>query len=78
MRFASADSAFVGEIYQLRFPATTTVIASTHALINELCDEKRFVKIPTGALAVGYSSPTMKKIRPKYSHWSIGSEEWRT
>jgi cytochrome P450/NADPH-cytochrome P450 reductase len=40
-----------GEIYRLRFPGRTMVLVSTHALVNEVCDEKRFKKIPGGALA---------------------------
>ncbi|KAI2622619.1 bifunctional P-450:NADPH-P450 reductase [Xylaria nigripes] len=40
-----------GEIYRLHFPGgRTSVICCSHRLVNELCDEKRFVKIPTGPL----------------------------
>ncbi|KAI1337357.1 hypothetical protein F5Y15DRAFT_418121 [Xylariaceae sp. FL0016] len=39
-----------GEIYRLRLPGRTAVIASSHRLIDELCDERRFVKIPRAAL----------------------------
>ncbi|CAJ2512010.1 Uu.00g076350.m01.CDS01 [Anthostomella pinea] len=39
-----------GEIYRLNLPGRTMVVNSSHRLINELCDEKRFIKIPKGAL----------------------------
>ncbi|KAI0124807.1 cytochrome P450 [Xylariales sp. AK1849] len=39
-----------GEIYRLRFPGRTAVLLSSHALIDEVCNEKRFKKIPAGAL----------------------------
>lgn len=39
-----------GEIYRLRLPGRTIVFASSHRLIDEICDEKRFIKIPKGAL----------------------------
>ncbi|RDW89799.1 bifunctional cytochrome P450/NADPH--P450 reductase [Aspergillus mulundensis] len=40
-----------GEIYRLRFPGRTVVIVSTHALVDETCDEKRFKKSVNSALA---------------------------
>jgi cytochrome P450/NADPH-cytochrome P450 reductase len=40
-----------GEIYRLRLPGRSLVVVSTHALVNEVCDEKRFKKVPGGALA---------------------------
>ncbi|KAL2855204.1 cytochrome P450 [Aspergillus pseudodeflectus] len=40
-----------GEIYRLRFPGRTVVVVSTHALVNETCDEKRFRKSVNSALA---------------------------
>lgn len=39
-----------GEIYRLRFPGRSVVMCSTHELVDELCNEKRFKKVPTGAL----------------------------
>ncbi|OLN93217.1 Bifunctional P-450:NADPH-P450 reductase 5 [Colletotrichum chlorophyti] len=33
-----------GEIYRMRFPGQTFVVVSSYALINEICDEKRFHK----------------------------------
>ncbi|KAI8634470.1 bifunctional P-450:NADPH-P450 reductase [Xylariaceae sp. FL1651] len=41
-----------GEVYRLYFPGGRTLImANSHQLIDELCDEKRFAKIPQGPLA---------------------------
>ncbi|KAI2616227.1 cytochrome P450 [Hypoxylon sp. NC1633] len=39
-----------GEIFRLRFPGRTLVFASSHRLVNELCDESRFQKVPKAAL----------------------------
>ncbi|KAL2813045.1 cytochrome P450 [Aspergillus cavernicola] len=39
-----------GEIYRLRFPGRTVVVVSTHALVNETCDENRFKKSVNSAL----------------------------
>ncbi|KAI5860380.1 cytochrome P450 [Durotheca rogersii] len=39
-----------GEIYRLRLPGRSLVVCSSHRLIDELCDEKRFLKVPKGAL----------------------------
>ncbi|KAI1129854.1 bifunctional P-450:NADPH-P450 reductase [Nemania abortiva] len=40
-----------GEIYRLHLPGSRTIVmANSHRLINELCDEKRFTKIPNGVL----------------------------
>ncbi|OTA57889.1 cytochrome P450 [Hypoxylon sp. EC38] len=39
-----------GEIYRLRLPGRTIVVASSHRLVDELCDESRFIKIPKAAL----------------------------
>ncbi|KAM5345779.1 hypothetical protein ACJ41O_011640 [Fusarium nematophilum] len=39
-----------GEIYRLRFPGRTVVVISTQALVNEVCDEKRFKKSINSAL----------------------------
>ena len=48
----ATDSICVGEILQIHLGSRTTVVCSTVALVNELCDEKRFVKNPKGALEV--------------------------
>jgi cytochrome P450 / NADPH-cytochrome P450 reductase len=40
-----------GEIYRVRFGSRATIIVNSHALVDELCDEKRFIKIPDGGLA---------------------------
>ncbi|KAL7623677.1 hypothetical protein AAE478_005229 [Parahypoxylon ruwenzoriense] len=47
--FASLADKY-GEIYRLRLPGRSIVICSSHRLIDELCDENRFIKIPKGAL----------------------------
>ncbi|KAJ8125464.1 hypothetical protein O1611_g8175 [Lasiodiplodia mahajangana] len=40
-----------GEIYRLYFPGPRSVVlVNSHRLINELCDEKRFAKVPNGVL----------------------------
>lgn len=39
-----------GEIYKLQFPGRKVVIVSSHALVDEACNEKRFKKVPAGAL----------------------------
>ncbi|KAI0113523.1 bifunctional P-450:NADPH-P450 reductase [Nemania sp. FL0031] len=40
-----------GEIYRLYFPGPRSVVlVNSHRLINELCDEKRFAKVPKGVL----------------------------
>ncbi|XXG96367.1 hypothetical protein Hte_002649 [Hypoxylon texense] len=39
-----------GEIYRLRLPGRSMVVSSSHRIVDELCDEKRFIKIPKGAL----------------------------
>lgn len=43
-----------GEIYRMRFPGRTLVIVSTRALVNEVCDEKRFRKA---------INPTLREVR---------------
>ncbi|KAL4951002.1 cytochrome P450 [Aspergillus filifer] len=40
----------LGEIYRLRFPGRSVVIVSTHALVDETCDEKHFKKSVNSAL----------------------------
>ncbi|TGJ87230.1 hypothetical protein E0Z10_g1525 [Xylaria hypoxylon] len=41
-----------GEVYRLHLPGgRSIVLCNSHRLIDELCDEKRFVKIPNGVLA---------------------------
>ncbi|KAF3765308.1 putative bifunctional P-450:NADPH-P450 reductase [Cryphonectria parasitica EP155] len=37
-----------GELYRMRLPGQTILIASSHDLVNELCDEKRFPKTIQG------------------------------
>ncbi|KAI0381230.1 bifunctional P-450:NADPH-P450 reductase [Hypomontagnella monticulosa] len=39
-----------GEIFRLNFPGTTLVWISSHSLIDEVCDEKRFKKTPNNVL----------------------------
>lgn len=39
-----------GPIYRLRLPMKNIVVISTNALVNEACDERRFIKRPQGAL----------------------------
>ena len=33
-----------GEIYRLKFPESSIIVVSSHRMMNELCDEKRFQK----------------------------------
>ncbi|KAH6884403.1 cytochrome P450 [Thelonectria olida] len=40
----------LGEVYRLRFPGRTVVFVSTQALVNEVCNEKRFKKSVNSAL----------------------------
>ncbi|KAI1389181.1 cytochrome P450 [Hypoxylon trugodes] len=47
--FASLADRY-GEIYRLRLPGRTIVFVTSHRLVDELCDEKKFVKIPKAAL----------------------------
>tara|TARA_R110002060_G_scaffold3089_14_gene4883 strand:- start:620 stop:868 length:249 start_codon:yes stop_codon:yes gene_type:complete len=39
-----------GPIYRLTLGGSEKVFISTHALMNEVCDEKRFTKMVSGAL----------------------------
>ncbi|KAI1411629.1 bifunctional P-450:NADPH-P450 reductase [Hypoxylon sp. FL1857] len=39
-----------GEIFRLRLPGARVVFVSTHALVDEVCDEKRFKKVPNHVL----------------------------
>ncbi|KAI1438985.1 bifunctional P-450:NADPH-P450 reductase [Xylaria sp. CBS 124048] len=39
-----------GEVYRMNLPNRTTVMACSHRLVDELFDETRFVKIPSGPL----------------------------
>ncbi|VUC32293.1 unnamed protein product [Clonostachys rosea] len=39
-----------GEIFRMRFPGSNSVVVTTQALVNEVCDEKRFKKIVAGPL----------------------------
>lgn len=40
-----------GEIYRLHLPGTRIVFVSSHRLVDEVCDEKRFKKVPNVVLA---------------------------
>ncbi|KAK4118316.1 putative bifunctional P-450:NADPH-P450 reductase [Parathielavia appendiculata] len=40
-----------GEIYRMHLPSGSPMVVSSHALVHELCDEKRFRKPVAGALA---------------------------
>lgn len=40
-----------GEIYRVRFPGSSLVVVSTFALVDELCDENRFKKVPDSVLS---------------------------
>lgn len=33
-----------GEIYRMKFPGHTFIIANSYAMVNEFCDERRFPK----------------------------------
>ncbi|KAJ2997809.1 hypothetical protein NUW58_g531 [Xylaria curta] len=40
-----------GEVYRLHLPGKRTVVfVNSHRLVDEMCDEKRFAKIPSGVL----------------------------
>ena len=39
-----------GECYRLDLPGSSTVVLNTQELLNEICDQKRFHKEPTGPL----------------------------
>uniref|UniRef100_A0A8H7TIC5 Flavodoxin-like domain-containing protein n=1 Tax=Bionectria ochroleuca TaxID=29856 RepID=A0A8H7TIC5_BIOOC len=39
-----------GEIFRMRFPGSNNVVVTTQALVNEVCDEKRFKKVVAGPL----------------------------
>ncbi|OTA65736.1 cytochrome P450 [Hypoxylon sp. EC38] len=39
-----------GEIFRLRLPGARLVFVTTHALVDEVCDEKRFKKVPNNVL----------------------------
>ena len=47
----------VGEIYRLRLPGRSIVILGSQALVNEVCDEKRFQKTINSALGVRLAGP---------------------
>lgn len=66
----------VGEIYRLHLPGGfKLVMANSHRLIDELCDEKRFAKIPEGALAVRASLLRLVLCWPPLIG-SIGDQKW--
>ena len=46
-----------GEIYRMHFPGQTFIIANSHAMVNEFCDEKRFPKT-ISALKVHTNKPS--------------------
>ncbi|KAI1084616.1 cytochrome P450 [Whalleya microplaca] len=62
-----------GEIFRLRRPGSNVVICSSHRLIDELCDEKRFVKIPRGALEEVRNGvhDGLFTARPEEPNWGI-------
>ncbi|RYO83950.1 hypothetical protein DL766_000991 [Monosporascus sp. MC13-8B] len=39
-----------GEIYRLNIPGQNLIVLSTHRLVDETCDEKRFIKQPSNVL----------------------------
>ena len=39
-----------GECYRLDLPGSSTIVVNTQELLNEICDQKRFCKEPTGPL----------------------------
>ena len=39
-----------GPIFKLELPGVTSVVVSTHELVNEVCDEERFEKTVSGGL----------------------------
>jgi len=47
---AKSSTLVSGEIYRLRLIGTPVTFCSDHRLINELCDEKRFRKVPSGIM----------------------------
>ncbi|KAI1826916.1 bifunctional P-450:NADPH-P450 reductase [Xylaria intraflava] len=60
-----------GEIYRVHFPTRTVVVASSHRLVNELCDEKRFVKALSGPL-----QETRNGVHNGLFTAAPGDEEW--
>lgn len=42
--FADGFLSITGEIYRMRFPGHTFIIANNYAMVNEFCDERRFPK----------------------------------
>ncbi|KAK5629280.1 hypothetical protein RRF57_004995 [Xylaria bambusicola] len=47
-----------GETYRIHLPGGRSIVfANSHRLINELCDEKRFTKIPNGVLELIQAKP---------------------
>ncbi|RYC59007.1 hypothetical protein CHU98_g7216, partial [Xylaria longipes] len=56
-----------GEVYRLHLPGQRTVVmANSHRLIDELCDEKRFTKIPNGVLEVrDFLTPCVARRSPE-------------
>ena len=39
-----------GECYRIDLPGSSTVVVNSQELLNELCDQRRFCKEPTGPL----------------------------
>ncbi|VUC20882.1 unnamed protein product [Clonostachys rosea] len=63
-----------GEIYRLRFPGRSIVLVSTHALVHETCDEKRFKKSVNAALKEvrhGIHDGLFTATGPEEENWGI-------
>jgi len=56
-----------GELYRMKFPGHTFLIANSYAMVNEFCDEKRFPKT-VFALKVCYKEYCAVEISSSYVH----------
>jgi hypothetical protein len=51
-----------GPIFRLRLGAKTPIFVTSNALINEVCDEKRFKKTLKSVLGVGLTFSPIKAL----------------
>ncbi|KAH9885920.1 cytochrome P450 [Xylariomycetidae sp. FL2044] len=60
-------------IYRLHFPGRSAVVVANHKLVDECCDEKRFVKIPKGPLEQVRNGVRdgLFTARPEEENWGI-------
>lgn len=60
-KLTESSSHTKGEIYRMRFPGHTFIIANSHAMVKEFCDERRFPKT-ISALKVDMNKTSVKYI----------------